>query len=115
NFKRYLTPEFRHIQPFWFYVPILFVALLPWTALLLWSGSLGTLRLWHEKRLSSSTTYFLSWALFAIVFFSVSKSKLPGYILPALPAIGLLIAQDLSNRLQKRLGDVRWLCLGVGL
>ena len=115
NFKRYLTPEFQHIQPFWFYVPILLVALLPWTALLLWSGSLGTLRLWREKRLSSSTTYFLSWALFAIVFFSVSKSKLPGYILPALPAIGLLIAQDLSNRLQKRLGDVRWLCLGVGL
>jgi 4-amino-4-deoxy-L-arabinose transferase-like glycosyltransferase len=115
NFKRYLTPEFQHIQPFWFYVPILLAALLPWTALLLWSGSLGTLRLWREKRLPSSTTYFLSWAVFAIVFFSVSKSKLPGYILPALPAIGPLIAHDLSSRLEKRLGEVRWLCLGVGL
>src|SRR6202795_4673309 len=31
NFKRFLTPEFQHIQPFWFYVPVLLLALLPWS------------------------------------------------------------------------------------
>src|SRR5207248_1801785 len=35
NFKRYLTPEFQHIQPFWFYVPVLLAALLPWLPLIL--------------------------------------------------------------------------------
>jgi len=30
NFKRYLTPEFQHIQPFWYYVPVLLIALAPW-------------------------------------------------------------------------------------
>src|SRR6266446_6392480 len=34
NFKRYLTPEFQHIQPFWYYVPVLLLALLPWTWML---------------------------------------------------------------------------------
>jgi 4-amino-4-deoxy-L-arabinose transferase-like glycosyltransferase len=34
NFKRYLTPEFQHIQPLWFYVPIMLLAVLPWTSLL---------------------------------------------------------------------------------
>lgn len=115
NFKRYLTPEFQHIQPFWFYLPILLLALLPWTCLLLLSGSLRTAKLWSEKRLSNSTAYFLSWVLFTLAFFSISKSKLPGYILPSLPAVGVLMAQDLSRRLQKRLGDVRSLCLGGGL
>ena len=31
NFKRYFTPEFQHIQPFWFYVPVILIAILPWT------------------------------------------------------------------------------------
>ena len=34
NFERYLTPVFQHPQPFWFFVPITLLALLPWTALL---------------------------------------------------------------------------------
>src|SRR3979490_2443398 len=31
HFKRYLTPEFQHIQPFWYYVPVLLIELLPWS------------------------------------------------------------------------------------
>ena len=42
----------------------------------------------------------LAWLLLPIVFFSFSGSKLPGYILPALPAVALLVA----DRLQK----VKW-------
>ena len=36
NFKRYLTPEFQHIQPFWYYLPITIIALLPWIFWLVW-------------------------------------------------------------------------------
>src|SRR5262249_5340484 len=35
NFKRYLTPEFQHIQPFWYYVPVLLAMFFPWIAILL--------------------------------------------------------------------------------
>jgi 4-amino-4-deoxy-L-arabinose transferase-like glycosyltransferase len=115
NFKRYLTPEFQHIQPLWYYVPVLLVAFLPWIAIFLWSLVKGTAKLWRTRSTSASTWLFLCWAGFCLLFFSVSKSKLPGYILPAFPAIGLLISRDLSARLQRGANSIRWLCLAVGL
>ena len=115
NFKRYLTPEFQHIQPFWFYIPVLLVAFVPWIAILLWSLIKGTAKLWRTRKTSASTWLFLCWAGFCLIFFSVSQSKLPGYILPAFPAIGLLISRDLGARLQRKANGVRWLCLAVGL
>jgi 4-amino-4-deoxy-L-arabinose transferase-like glycosyltransferase len=102
NFKRYLTPEFQHIQPFWFYIPVLLVAFLPWTALLAWSTLTGAFQLWRTRRASHMTLFFLCWAGFCLVFFSISRSKLPGYVLPAVPAIGLLMAQLCVSRVLRQ-------------
>jgi 4-amino-4-deoxy-L-arabinose transferase-like glycosyltransferase len=93
NFKRFLTPEFQHIQPFWYYAGILSIALLPWTPALLWAIVTGTRSLLRGARLSAMSCFLLSWASFCLVFFTISRSKLPGYILPAIPAIGLLLAR----------------------
>jgi len=95
NFNRFLTPQFQHIQPFWFYIPILLVAFFPWTPLLIGSASFGALKVWHERKLGPANTFFLCWSLFCLLFFSFSKSKLPGYILPAIPAIGMVLARSL--------------------
>jgi 4-amino-4-deoxy-L-arabinose transferase-like glycosyltransferase len=91
NFKRYLTPEFQHIQPFWYYGPILFLAVLPWSAVIVWGALAGSIQVARDKHLSANVTFLLSWAVFCILFFSVSQSKLPGYILPAIPPLGLLM------------------------
>ena len=89
NFKRYLTPEFQHIQPFWFYIPVLLVAFLPWTSSLFAAFPPG----FRKTVRSMPTTHFLlTWSLFCLFFFSVSKSKLPGYILPAIPPLAVLLA-----------------------
>ena len=96
NFKRYLTPEFQHIQPFWFYVPVLLAALLPWLALFLWTIVHGAVEFLRTRHANESTWFFTCWAAFCLLFFSLSRSKLPGYILPALPAIGLLLAHSLT-------------------
>ncbi|MGA2299116.1 MAG: glycosyltransferase family 39 protein [Candidatus Acidiferrum sp.] len=93
NFKRYLTPEFQHIQPFWYYVPILLIAFAPWTLALVWSALFGALHTWPQRRPSDATLLALCWVVFCLLFFSFSKSKLPGYILPAVPAIGLLLSR----------------------
>lgn len=93
NVKRYLTTEFQHIQPFWFYAPVLLVALLPWTAMLLWSAVVGVRRWTRTRRVQDSTAFLICWAVFCVAFFSTSHSKLPGYILPAVPAVGLLMAR----------------------
>jgi len=109
NFNRFLTPQFQHIQPFWYYVPILLIAFLPWTPLLVVSASFGALKLWHERKLSPATTLFFSWSLFCLFFFSLSKSKLPGYILPAIPAIGILLAHCLVRLMPLFAKYFRWL------
>ena len=113
NFKRYLTPEFQHIQPFWYYLPVLFLAFLPWTALLLWSSIESATHIVHARRVDHSTLFLINWSAFCILFFSISQSKLPGYILPAFPAIGLLLAHDLGCRLQSRRASIRFLCLSI--
>jgi len=109
NFKRYLTPEFQHIQPFWFYLPVLLLALLPWTAVVLWSGVYGIVRLLRTQRAKASTLLLACWAGFCVMFFSASQSKLPGYVLPALPALGLLLAYWLTTMAKVPRGLLRLL------
>ena len=93
NFKRYLTPEFQHIEPFWYYVPVLLVAFLPWTATLLWTAFEAGVRFMKRKKISPHFLFLLSWSAFVVLFFSLSQSKLPGYILPSIPAICLIMAR----------------------
>ena len=115
NFKRYLTPEFHHIQPFWFYVPVLLLALLPWSlssACLLKGGARSS----NPSNWIDAPGFFLGlWAVFPIVFFSFSKSKLPGYILPAIPPLGLLMAQGVSLGIRNILPGDRWIRITIGL
>ena len=122
NFRRYLTPEFRHIQPFWYYVPVLAACLFPWTA-----GAIGAA--WNDLRergwekLRASPSLFLwCWAPFPVLFFSLSKSKLPGYILPAIPPFALLISHYYSfsahgegraSRLSLAVTGVLSVCAGI--
>jgi 4-amino-4-deoxy-L-arabinose transferase-like glycosyltransferase len=114
NFNRFLTPQFQHIQPLWYYVPVLLIAFLPWTPLLVVSGSLGALKAWHEHKPSSVTMFFFCWSLFCLLFFSLSKSKLPGYILPAIPAIGILLARSLVSLMPLFAKYFRWLLVLFG-
>ena len=97
NFERYFTPMFRHQQPCWFFGPIVVLALLPWT-ILLWPAAREGLRLWREKSWHNSPGFFFAcWAFFPVLFFSLSESKLPSYILPAIPGLALLCAISASR------------------
>ena len=109
NFKRFLTPEFQHIQPFWYYLPVLLIAFLPWTSLLLFAGFFSRPKFRRERKVSPSAVLFCCWPFFCILFFSFSKSKLPGYILPALPPIGMLLARSLTLLMPLFARYFRWL------
>jgi 4-amino-4-deoxy-L-arabinose transferase-like glycosyltransferase len=109
NFKRYLTSEFQHIQPFWFYIPVVLIAFLPWTLILLWGTVLGVHRIRWSGQLGGATLLLLCWAGFCLLFFSASKSKLPGYVLPAIPAIGLLLARAFVVLAVESERTLRWL------
>jgi 4-amino-4-deoxy-L-arabinose transferase-like glycosyltransferase len=97
NFQRYLTNEFQHRQPFWFFLPIAALALLPWTATLI-TAARRLLGQWQSKSwITSPSFFFACWAVFPILFFSFSQSKLPGYILPAVPPLALLSGISLAR------------------
>ena len=102
NFKRYLTPEFQHIQPFWYYVPVLLVAFLPWSAALLWAAFASGRRLVDSHKIWPLSLYLFAWAGFCLLFFSTSHSKLPGYILPAFPAIAALLSASLAGATNRK-------------
>jgi 4-amino-4-deoxy-L-arabinose transferase-like glycosyltransferase len=115
NFERYLTPMFRHRQPFWFFLPISVLALLPW-AVFLWPTFREALRVWREKSWDRSPGFFFGcWAIFPIIFFSFSQSKLPSYVLPAVPPLALLCAVSALRGLRCSLRVRRMLLAGIGI
>lgn len=80
----------QHGQPFWFYLPIVLAALLPWTPLAILALRRAFLR--DPRRL-----FLLCWFLLVLVFFSASVNKLPAYILPLLPAAAALLGLGLAE------------------
>jgi 4-amino-4-deoxy-L-arabinose transferase-like glycosyltransferase len=122
NFERYLTPLFQHKQPFWFFGPITLLALLPWTPFLLATAQEGR-RIVREKTWRTSPGFFFAcWAVFPILFFSLSQSKLPSYILPAIAPLALLLTVSAKYGFENSRGlsvaisfsiAVIWLILGV--
>jgi 4-amino-4-deoxy-L-arabinose transferase-like glycosyltransferase len=115
NFKRYLTPEFQHIQPFWYYLPIILIAIFPWTVFLLGVVADAFHSLREGRWTKSSSLFLVLWALFPLIFFSVSKSKLPGYVLPALPPLVILVARNLATGFQQRLASARWFTMALAM
>lgn len=114
NFDRYLTPVFHHQQPVWYFIGIIAMGLLPWTVLLLPTAR-DAIRSWREGRaVTSPALFFACWAIFPFLFFSFSKSKLPGYILPAIPPLFLLIARSSARLLEQKNALARWSAAATG-
>ncbi len=96
NFQRF-TSKVHHREGAWYYfIPVLILGIMPWLGLLLQS-------LWSSLREKTIGENFqpkkmlLIWSVFIFVFFSISGSKLPSYILPIFPALALLVAVQLER------------------
>jgi 4-amino-4-deoxy-L-arabinose transferase-like glycosyltransferase len=104
HFERMVSPALMHVQPWWFYLPVLLASLLPWTPLLVLLGGRAAYR-------DSRRIFLLAWLLFGLAFFSVATNKLPGYLLPLLPAAAALMGLALAEAAGAR----GWLALSAGL
>lgn len=118
NLERFGTNVYHHSQPFWYYLPVFLLSTVPWTIFIILAiVETARSKVWKtdSDALNSDDRCFqmflLLWIAIPVVFFSISRSKLPGYILPAIPAAALLTADYLHrSRLgteQKR-GLTRW-------
>jgi 4-amino-4-deoxy-L-arabinose transferase len=97
HIHRFFALEAQHAKPFWYFLPILVVGSLPWSAL----APAAVLGLKKVPMKGPLTRFALSWLLFPFVFFSASHGKLPSYILPCFVPLAVLLAMGLHSYLEE--------------
>ena len=105
NLQRFTTVLYDHPGPPWFYLPWLVLLVLPWSLFL--PLAIAAQGFWRPRRWRSGSVgdaageagapaelglFLLLWLVLVVAFFSAAATKLPGYILPSLPAASLLVA-----------------------
>ncbi|MBK4736828.1 glycosyltransferase family 39 protein [Noviherbaspirillum pedocola] len=111
HFQRFTSKVHGRFQPWHYFIPILLVGILPWLAVMAQS-------LWGARREAGARfqpKIMLSvWTIFLFVFFSISDSKLPSYILPIFPSLALLIALHLHRAGRGAVAACAWLMAAFG-
>ena len=103
HYTRFTTKQHGRYQPWYYFIPILLSGMLPWTILMFdtltrtWKSSLLAGNIFNPER------FLLIWVVFVYVFFSVSGSKLPSYLLPIFPALALLMGKQVAAMGERRL------------
>lgn len=113
NLERFGTNLYQHQQPFWYYIPVFLLSVLPWAVFAvsaLIDAGAGCVRMFQSESEDQDQAtseesgndvwlprYLLLWIAIPIIFFSISRSKLPGYILPAIPPVAVLTAAWLQS------------------
>jgi 4-amino-4-deoxy-L-arabinose transferase-like glycosyltransferase len=109
HFERFLTTEHRRIGAWWYFLPLLAAGLLPWTGMFAWRLR----RAWRDAEVGRNgfawARFCLAWSGFVLVFFSLSGSKLPSYILPIFPAAALVLGWQLQK------ASIRTLAVTTGI
>jgi 4-amino-4-deoxy-L-arabinose transferase-like glycosyltransferase len=120
NLGRFTENLYHHREPLWYYLPVTALALAPWAVFVI-AALVHAVRLWWAKRKPEDaagidsekqfSVFACCWLVVPLAFFSISQSKLPGYILPAIPAGALLLVGYLQQRLEQNEADrpVMWL------
>ncbi len=110
HYTRFTTKVHGRYQPWYYFVPVLLLGMLPWvflmfdTLLRTWKNSVQQVKAFSPER------FLLVWAVFIYFFFSISDSKLPSYLLPMFPALALLMGKQIAEMRAQRLF---WLVLPV--
>ncbi len=106
HFARYTGVISGHKGPVYYYIPVLLAGLFPWITFLP-AGVRNTL-----KGNDNMGLFAIIWFSVIFLFFSFSATKLPNYVLPAVPAVSIIIAAGMSD------GNIRWrkyanICIAV--
>lgn len=107
--QRLATKALKRTGPPWYFIPYIIGGALPWSIVLIGSGRV-------IDRRDRSTIYMLLWIAIPFIFFSLSQSKRPQYILPLMAPVALLVAHIWTNaRIGSRVAAIVLLVFGVTL
>jgi 4-amino-4-deoxy-L-arabinose transferase-like glycosyltransferase len=121
--QRLTTGALKRTGPPWYFLPYVLGGAMPWSILAfgVWwraprppgpvAGEAPAAPLGEGERMKR--WFLLLWILVPFVFFSLSQSKRPQYILPIMPAIALVVAREWTTR--PRLGLVRTAAAAIGV
>lgn len=112
HFQRFAESGHNRPGPWWYYLPILFMGLMPWTPAVLKMIFEGRPAAAKRAGPFSAEVFCIVWSSVIVAFFSLSHSKLPAYVLPAFPAIALVVAHRVQGREPVH---IRWSALGIVL
>lgn len=90
NLGRFFGEDQAHLGPGIYYIPVVLLTLAPF--------SLALLQAWRTTRTDAVGKFLWCWAIAAFVLFSAAGTKLPHYILPAVPPLAILLARTLATR-----------------
>lgn len=109
SFHRFTTKSFSRTAPFYYYGLVVLGGVFAWSILM--PGA--AIAAWRSRqRLARPDKLFICWAIVVVIFFSLSKSKLPHYILSALVATGILVARLFALALKNRDGKAARVVFG---
>ena len=103
HYTRFTTKDLGRYQPWYYFIPILLAGALPWTVLMFDAMFRSVMEGRHGRngklpgKVFNTQRFLLVWAVFIYVFFSISGSKLPSYLLPMFPALALLMGKRIAE------------------
>jgi len=110
NVLRFFTPHFQRGQAWYYYVIVIALGYLPWSVLI----PSTVIAHWKKNQLEDRDLFLTLWIALPLLFFSLSSSKLPQYVLPIFPPLAILTAARLMEIIQAPGSASRWL-LGLPL
>lgn len=100
HWERYTTKVHSRAGPWYYFIPLMIAGIFPWLGLLIQSLREGANQ---QASTFQPNKLLLTWCVFIFIFFSISNSKLPSYILPIFPGLALLIAMHLEHKAHRGL------------
>jgi 4-amino-4-deoxy-L-arabinose transferase-like glycosyltransferase len=96
HLQRFTQTAHSRTGPIYYFIPLLLIGFLPWIA----QTPEALAQAWRERNREFSSGWLLTcWFAVIMGFFSISQSKLPGYIIPVFPALALLVGHRLDRNL----------------
>ncbi|MCD6419945.1 MAG: hypothetical protein J7L41_04435, partial [Synergistetes bacterium] len=86
NVTRFLEPEHQEGAHYYYYLPIIALGFFPWIGFIFPIFK-------YVKRAWSNDKFLVIWSLWVFVFFTLSQTRLPSYILPMFPPLAILMAK----------------------